>query len=285
MQKILNIIDAHRSIIGTSEANLEHLKNLAREPGKYLNDETLWTFLLALLYIEDRKLKLLFEQLTGAKAKNEIDKVWIEALPYPPRNKEDHTNLDLALGSIRKRGDTINGIELRKEANSQILFCEMKWESDISTKVTHSPTRNQMARIIENLIAFQDSGNGQPDEFYFTLVTPQIFKNENDENIDRSSEKRGYSRLYGYKFEEYQKDPDFLLNDLKRENCKLPKRENGRYPSESDIGANADKLQMNWKSFEEIIEQAPGSQVKGEIMEIFEKGKKDLCKKGGAATN
>ena len=274
METILDAIKDRRSTICTTERNLKRLKKLVEKHEDALKNETLWTFLLTLLYTEnDENIKLLFKQLTGKEAKNNIEKVWIEALPYPPRKSEGNTHLDLALGSIQKRNisqkkgnnPNSNGIEYLDEANGQVLFCEMKWESDISTKVANSLTRNQMARVIENLITFQDSKNKQPDEFYFTLVTPKQFKDE----------KVNYSRLYGYKFEEYSKNLKLFLKDLgDLKYSKLKKRndENWKYPDEKEISTNIDKLQMNWKSFEEIRKEAPDGQLKSEIMEIFEKG-------------
>ncbi len=277
MERLLKLIEDQisiiRSIISTTDKNwnslIGKLKKYKNHPNYeiLLNDEALLTFLLSLPYAEKKDYpSLLFEKLTGKQANHAIEHIWIEALPMPPREREGNTSLDLALGSIHKRDETENGIEYLKNANSQgqVLFCEMKWESDLSLKITYDLKRNQMARIMENLLAFQDSNGEQPDQFFFTLVTPEIFKKEH-ERVNGS-----YSRFYGYKFRAYEKDSAQLLADLDEADPKLPKRNNGwKYPTER-IGENLHKLRMNWLSYEEIIEAAPENGLKKEVSKLFE---------------
>ena len=84
---------------------------------------------------------------------------------------------------------TDGGIQAAQGA-SWVCFCEMKWYSDISGKVTHDIHRNQLARVIENAIAF---ASAPLDRAHVALVTPASFR-------------ASRSRLYGYKFEEYERD-------------------------------------------------------------------------------
>ena len=51
--------------------------------------------------------------LTGTDLPQPDDaKIWLEVLPLPPRNNERHTHVDMAIGSIVKRGNTDSGINL-----------------------------------------------------------------------------------------------------------------------------------------------------------------------------
>jgi hypothetical protein len=66
-------------------------------------DEVVWTFLLGLSYAAGgwdgiRKLQSL---LSGyAVAPSVQYRLWLEALPVPPRKSEGNTNVDLAFGAI-----------------------------------------------------------------------------------------------------------------------------------------------------------------------------------------
>ena len=170
------------------------------------NDEQVWTFLAACGYAIDCKgVEKLTKILTGLDLPQPEDaKIWMEVLPLPPRAREGNTNLDLALGTITCRGETTGGIKLGSQSSSWICFCEMKWYSDISTRTTHDIHRNQLARVIENALYFND-GARPSGCVYVALVTPKAFKNTNVK-----------SRLYQYKFEEYEADRGHLLKDLKR---------------------------------------------------------------------
>lgn len=53
---------------------------------------------------------------------------------------------------------------------SWVCFCEMKWYSDLSTKVTHDLHRNQLAHVIENAVAF---ASAPLDQVHVVLVTPR----------------------------------------------------------------------------------------------------------------
>ena len=218
-------------------------------------DEALWTFLAACGYAMgglDGVAKLT-KILTGADMPHTNDSmIWLETQPRSPRlhsrNRphEDNTHVDLAIGSIVQR-DNKSGIELTNSSDPWICFCEMKWDSDLSTKVTHDPHRNQLIRVIENAICFQ-SNSKYASCTHVTLVTPVIFK-------DRSSG----SRLYWYKFEEYQSNnSNSILRDLESP-MDVTNTENWRYPS--DIANRIEKLTLHWVTFDDLFESIPDSPI------------------------
>jgi len=180
------------------EVMINKLKNYEYSNiNKKMKDEQLWTFLLGCGYAARKKegINKLARMLTNDNINtNEINKIWFEVLPLPPRQNERNTHLDLAIGNISLRNGTESGIQLKDNIEDPwICFCEMKWNSDISTKVSNDLKRNQMIRVIENALTFQNSKYKLAEDIYFNLVTPALFKNEPK------------SRLYHYKFEEYKK--------------------------------------------------------------------------------
>ena len=113
--------------------------------------------------------------LTGADLYQRYPKIWMEAMPLPPRKQEGNTHLDLAIGTIRGRGETKGGIELDDVSEPWICFCEMKMYSDLSHDVTHDLHRNQLARVAENALCFQHRGR-YADRVDVALVTPKTFR-------------------------------------------------------------------------------------------------------------
>ena len=98
-------------------------------------------------------------------------------------------------GSFRKdlEGATQVDAYITSPAGLTILV-EAKYLSDISVDVSYDVTRNQIAR---NIDVMMDKERG-----LFLLLTPQFFK------------ERPHSRLYGYKMQDYQRDPHTLMADL-----------------------------------------------------------------------
>ncbi len=264
-KKIEHLIETKRALIGCTDKNLKKLKRGIDACEKKLNDEAVWTFLAVLPYLgADEGLDELFRILTGSKASVPIQKLWVEALPDPPRERERHTHLDLALGGITDRNGTENGIKYCPAFGDQVCFCEMKWESDISTSVTYSLRRNQIARVIDNLISFQDAQQNRPKEFYFTLITPKVFKQE----------KGPYSRLYGYKMKEYRdrySGIQSLQSDLNF-NLKARNTADWKCPDQSTMGDILNRLVIKHASYEKIIENAPDSEAKTEAGALLHKG-------------
>ncbi len=166
-----------------------------------------------------------------------ITKFGLNPKPLPPRELEGNTQLDVALGSIQNRDSTDSGIEFNP-SGSWVCFVEGKLFADCSTRVRYDPLRNQLIRIIENLLCFQKEGDF-PDKLYFTLLTPRFFK-ENKQ-----------PKLYGYKMQEYR-DEQNPLSDI--ESCRLEKRSRRSwgYP---DIEERVGRLGLRWVTYEEILEE------------------------------
>jgi hypothetical protein len=218
-------------------------------------DEQVWTFLLAASYAIKggagaTQLGLL---LTEGQHCGLVEKLWFEFLPIPPRVQEGNTHLDLALGAIAKRAKTQSGIEYAPNLGDFVCFCEFKWCSDISIDVTYDRHRNQLARVVENALCFQ-GGERFPNRVHVTLVTPAVF-------FDRSIR----SRLYQYKFPEYDKCHDQLIAEFNA--CRLSKRDEDsfRYP---DLTQRMTCLHLHWVSFQSLREAAPDSPIKAPFQEF-----------------
>ncbi|MXX53764.1 MAG: hypothetical protein F4Z35_07545 [Dehalococcoidia bacterium] len=209
-------------------------------------DEALWTFLAACGYAigGSEGVAKLTEILTGTDMPITNDcKIWLEARPLPPRNREGNTNLDLAVGAVAQRGTTKSGIELNTHANPWICFCEMKWNSDISGSVSNDAHRNQLVRVIENALCFENEGK-YADRSFVTLVTPAIFK-------DMASDFR-FHKEYQDKLRDYQSDYANILIDLDS-----PLQKVNHYPD--DIAERLKTLTLRWVTFDYIFESIPDS--------------------------
>ena len=193
-------------------------------------DEQLWTFLAACGYAiaGNKGVRRLTEILAGCDLHQDNSRIWLEAMPMSPRKKEGNTHLDLALGTIRSRERTGGGIELDDVSESWICFGEAKLFSDLSHGVTHDPHRNQLARVAENALSFQRSstftggGGRYASRIYVALITPKAFRFA-----------PVLSRLYQYKFREYETNRWDLIKDL--DLCSMEKRDeppDWRYPRE-----------------------------------------------------
>ena len=236
-----------------------------KEAERLCKDEEVWTFLAACGYAiaGSQGVKKLTKILTGLDLTQPEDaKIWLEALPFPPRKDEGNTNLDLALGTITCRDGTTGGIKLGPQSPSWICFCEMKWYSDISTRTTHDIHRNQLARVIENALYFNDrdedkhsdcvDGDRYSDCVYVALVTPKAFKN-----------REVNSRLYQYKFAEYEADRGHLVKDL--EACVLKKREHAI----SKVADRVGKLTLRWPTYDEIFAKIPDSEISEKLKKFW----------------
>jgi hypothetical protein len=176
---------------------------------------------------------------------------WFEAEPIPPRqgkarNTEGNTMVDLAFGHIGQRGKTGSGIEYGPaRPNSWVCFVEAKCLSDCSTTVRYDPLRNQLARVIENLLVFQHREGTFPARLIFTLLTPGLFKDNPT------------ARLYGYKFNDYKNDVSKLRADI--ESCKIPTRIGPLYGFPKELKPRLDALTFHWATYEELLEPQFGA--------------------------
>jgi hypothetical protein len=233
---------------------ISRVERQERKPSDDFADEQIWTFLVGCGYAiagEDGVARLT-KTLTGSNYKALTNpRIWFEVLPIPPRKREGETHLDLALGTIAGRNGTESGIELENVESAWICFCEMKWYSDISYNVSYDQHRNQLIRVVENALCFQNRGKFA-EKIHVVLVTPKIFQ--------QASTK---SRLYQYKHSEYYSNPSRIKGDL--DVCQLDKnyREDWNYPS--DIQDRISKLSLGWISYESLFESMPISGVSDEL--------------------
>jgi hypothetical protein len=121
---------------------------------------------------------------------------------------------------------------------------EAKCLADASGKVSYDPLRNQLARVIENVLCFQGDER-LPDRLFFTLLTPRLFKDHPT------------ARLYGYKMRDYE-DPAKLLCDI--ETCSIPKRRDAGY-AYPDLVPRLDALTLNWVCYEDLLEPECGTNL------------------------
>lgn len=234
---------------------LDRIKGQEDNPYDDYTDEQIWTFIVACGFsIAGKKgLKKLCSLLTN---RNDLttEKIWFEVLPKSPRVKEGSTHLDLAVGDITIRNGTESGIELSHKENSWIAFCEMKWYSDISYNVSYDLHRNQLARVIENALLFDNDNQKYAKNVFVNLVTPEIFKNSENK-----------SRLYCYKFEEYANSIKTLETDFR--NCKLDYR---NPVNKINVEKKIPLLKLKWTTFDILFDSLPDSDLSNEIRE-FEK--------------
>ena len=152
----------------------------------------------------------------------------------------ERTHVDLAFGNIKKRGDTEAGIEFyQNKKESWVCFVEAKLDKDVRTGTTHDDKRNQIIRIIDNLICFQKDDKF-PQNLFFALLTPKLFR-ENPK-----------SKLYGYKMNEY-KTPKDILDDIKKSQIPERRQKNWCYPE--DLEDRIKMLKITWITYEEIFEK------------------------------
>lgn len=230
-------------MIKTTPEQWEELKTALSE-GNVKKNEKLWNFLIGsiLTHSEDREkfVRKFTDDLVSIG--DEFD-VWYESQPIPPRERTGNTHFDLSFGGIKGRSGTASGIEYDLDGESWVCFVEGKLFSDCSTRVRYDPLRNQLVRIIENLLCFQKEGEF-PDRLYFTLLTPRLFRENKN------------SKLYGYKMHEYR-DEEKILEDIR--SCRLEKRsrEYWEYP---EIEERLKRLELGWITYEEILEEEYGLQ-------------------------
>lgn len=211
-------------------------------------DETVWTALLAgcVAYDLEHGEGSLFHGLTGHHHQSGYD-LGVELLPLTPRKSEGNTHLDMALGAIATRDGTQAGIQYKRSESSMVCFVEAKMLSDISTRVEHSPIRDQMTRVMENLLCFQTHDGGQshyPEHLVFTLLTPRLFL-ENP-----------HTRFYGFLFEEYVDDlaghQQKLRTAIEKYALETASRRDWNYPT---IAERLPKLSMRWVCYEDLLKE------------------------------
>jgi hypothetical protein len=220
-------------------------------------DEQLLLLKIVNEYQNDKE--LLYNLLTS-ESRNDNFEIGVEVQPLTHRKNEGNTNLDLALGSIKTRENTISGIELNKDKiNQDFVFCEAKWKSDLSYGVTYCSIRNQLQRIIENALLFADKNF--KGKIFVILITPKSYKDFFEMGIN--------TRLYCYKYQEYKNN---IKNTFLKELDLIEKLEKILFfnkESKEIIKENLDKLFLNWVTFEELIEAIPNIKNKTKIKKQY----------------
>ena len=227
-------------------------------------DEQAWTFLAACGYAMGgaEGVARLTKTIIGADMPQQNDaKIWFEVSPLTPRKPEGPTHLDLALGTITRRESsgrmTKSGIKLAEHPSPWISFCEMKWDSDMSARVTHDPHRNQLVRVIENALCFQSNGR-YADNVHMVLVTSEIPRNTS-----------ANGRTYRATFQEYKDDHTNVLNDLNSSIVGKRSELDWTYPA--DMAERVNTLFLHWHTYSELFENIPDSAISGQLKEFWDR--------------
>ena len=263
-EEIIELINQQRAILseytrateGHWEAMIRRMENFRiSTSGEKVgcHDEEIWTFLTSIAFASDGESgnSALFQALAESAEPSVESQQWLESLPLPPRDREGNTHLDLAMGSIQKRGETSNGIEY-DGSNRPVIFCEMKWFSDLSYGVTGDPHRNQLIRVIENAVTFQ-SNAGQPESVHVTLVTPREFK-----------DRKQASRFYHAKFHEYSNTvtgAEMMLSELNSCRLDVYANQGWRYPEAAVLEDRIQNLNLHWVTFEDLLSMTPDTEL------------------------
>lgn len=236
-------------MIRSSEPQWDEMAHAAGERNLAWN-EKVWTLLVADALDRAQDTAALLAGICGETVPvPQPFQVWFESQPPSPRpgrgqSAEGNTHLDLALGAIRERPATEGGIEYDPQAScAWVCFVEAKCLSDCSHGVKYDPLRNQVARVIENLLCFRRA-NEFPERLFFTLLTPRVFR---DDPVGLRS------RLYGYKFREYKEHPTLLLDEFRATDKRIPPRASPGI-SIPAVEERLAALRMNWVTIEDILE-------------------------------
>ena len=226
--------------------------------------ENYLTFILSCAYaIESPEIihslqKILLNRQNNTSEKK-VNPIWFQYSPYAVnkghgRGRPSYSIFDLAFGDIEPCTGTESYIAYgQKDTNNGwICIIEMKILTDIGVNSTDNPNYNQLAKYIKVALTLQKFGRiieGKfPSEVYLSLVTPQRFIGNR------------YSRLYGYKFDEYtSKDK---INFIKKD---IPHKINHEYFNQDwldpmqqpDIDNRLKSLKLNWIPYENLLDNIP----------------------------
>ncbi len=224
-----------------------------------LNDEAVWTFLCAYGYAIENCGDVLARLLCENRVPVSSGDLWLESEPFPPRENEGNTMVDLAAGNLRPRLPTKSGVEFdpaHAGPESWAVLVECKWLSDMSAYTKYDPLRGQLLRVIENALALQ-GGDRRPQSSHFTLLTPRVFK------------EHPRARGYGLLFNAYSETPALIANDLSVH--RHPVRSmppDWKYP---DLSERISALRLHWVDFESVIASMPSSEFKAELIRVAQR--------------
>ena len=222
---------------------------VAIESNNFYKNEGVWTFLVADILSTSSNRNYYIELFCDSGIELDLDPdIWFEAMPTPPRTGKsgypEKTHVDLAFGNIKKRGDTGAGIEFyQNKKDSWVCFVEAKLEEDVSTGTIHDDKRNQIIRIIDNLICFQKNGKF-PQKLFFAMLTPRSYR-------DKPTE-----RHYGFLINRY-KNPKYIMDDISL--SQKPERHQPDWNYPEDPEDRIKLLKITWVTYEEILEKEYGT--------------------------
>lgn len=240
-----------------------------------LNDEAVWNTLLSIGYCGNEA--ELYRILTSDRKPISDCKIIVEAQPKSPRkgsdyditeHREGNSHIDIVIGNIIRRTnskgeDQKNGIAYKATPGGGVCFVESKLNSDISYRTKTSPLRNQMIRVIENLLTFQTSSLDltprYPPRLHFVMMTPKMFKDNPT------------SRLYGFLLEKYSSsgNTETILEAInKSTKSTIRDEENWRYPSKEEMLERASRLRIHWVTTEKVINCIPNIEYKEALISI-----------------
>jgi hypothetical protein len=172
------------------------------------------------------------------------------------------SDIDLILGDITSRKTTPSGIASNPNGNpSWVCMVEAKWLSDIACPTSHDLHWNQLIRVIETALTFQNA-KGQtryPDQVHVTLLTPGTFRHDGEPSG---------SRFYYYKYNEYKQYPYLVLTDLGRVAIGMQQGFIG-WSTPEDLVSHLDKLRLHWVTYEELFKRMPDSEFKVQLKEFI----------------
>lgn len=246
-------------------------------------DEQVWTLLFTYGFVADRSEAgyCALASVMTCDQEHLARDVWLEMLPLPCRQgvsgeSEGNSEIDLVMGDIAKRQDTVSGVGYRAPESEAGWVClvEAKWLSDISHMTTHDWERNQLTRVIETALTFQGGGTA-PDRVHVALLTPSVFKS------DRG---KSGSRFYAYKWHEYTNEDDVanittIRHDIERSQieCRASTPE-WSYP---DLDQRLSRLSLHWITYEDLLVAMPDSEFKQSLLQFIAREPKPLLQLGG----
>lgn len=236
------------SLIHASRDQVRALGSLINSPA-FFKYESVWNFLAAYLLVSGAERVKHWRAICGSTVLPcGPEAVWLEGQPLSPRKErrgfsEGNTRVDIALGSIlprysRSGKPAASGIRYGPHrSGSWVCFTEGKFFSDVSARTAHDDARNQIVRVLENLICFQGD-LAFPEKLYFCLLTPERFR----ENPDATS--------YGSIMRQYE-NLQRITGDLKRSRIKRRDDPDWHYPGDWE-----DRLKLvgiRWAAYEDIL--------------------------------
>ena len=245
-------------MICTTDDQKEEIRK-AIKSNKFYRNEKVWSFLVADILSTSSNRNHYIELFCDSGIELDPDPdIWFEAMPAPPRTEKsgnpERTRVDLAFGNIKKRGDTGAGIEFyQNKKDSWVCFVEAKLKEDVSPGTKHDDKRNQIIRIIDNLICFQKNCKF-PQKLFFAMLTPRLYR-------DKPTKKLYASLMNRYK------NPKYIMDDISLSQKPERHKPDWNYPEDPEDRIKL--LKINWVTYEEILEKEYG--IKRLDLTSFEK--------------